>query len=250
MGGSPLTQETEVQAKFTPISGIPQIMKIFSRISNSFPSGVIWTKDQKLKFKVRLGEFSQIKKKLFFLAPIHFNLKELESNLAKNKNKSCFINLIHLDGSFFFVSEFETHEKSTLQFSLPQLLYRVQRRKNDRFTIPIGTQLKLEYKCSLSSEKIYQQKILDISITGLAFSCSKKDSLVLKKGEFLEPLQFRLKSRNFYMRAKIIHTKPLSASDSSDAIKVGIQFENPSKEDQDFISYFIFEQTQMRPKGG
>jgi hypothetical protein len=172
---------------------------------------------------------------LFFTTPANFDVSTFQAELIKQETSECLFSVSTNSANLFFKAAFLGIDEGGLKFKRPKEVYKVQRRKTMRLTLPESTLMRVDFQDPSFPQKRMQRKVLDISAGGAGIEISPVDKALFPVGSFLEDLQFQLKGKLIKGRAEVRHIK---------GTKLGVLFHGLRVADEQWIASYVFEETR------
>jgi hypothetical protein len=216
-------------------------IKLLSMAASHSATTVIWLKNEKFTGNTRIREFNQIQKRLL-LPRFEENHEVFQAQIAADPEALCYFCVSDEEFNLFFTSQFRKEESSLLFFDIPKLLYKTQRRSNQRYKIPTGKVLKISFQDPLFPDVLLHRKVLDISVGGLSFLTTEADGAMFAEGIVIENLQFILKTKQFKIRAEVRYFSDTVNGAPRAGTKVGMKFLDLKPTDIETIQKFIDEE--------
>ena len=129
---------------------------------------------------------------------------------------------------------------TSLKLTKPFKAFKIQRRKETRWEVPIGYEMIAE----ISSPGRYgrvRRKVIDLSPSGLGIQVlNTQESELLKTGLILKDVTLTLQNHVITVDAEVRNQVPMQSSDPDrNGTKIGMRFVRISKKDQDTITSFV-----------
>lgn len=217
---------------------------MLSEGARTFSPAMIWTKDQGQIIHTHITYYSLAEKRLYLWKPKEFEPRDFMDHLAEIKDPGCFFSVSLSRANIFFKARYLGAEKSALQFNIPEKIFKVQRRKEIRFTIRQDYVLKFDFEDPLFPETRIGKKVLDVSAGGLSFLIPKDEKVVFQSGLVLRNLTFQINRRTITVDAEIRHCSVYRVRAEKEMIKVGLQFKNIRPGDAQHIATYVFEESR------
>lgn len=205
---------------------------------------MIWTKDQGYVINTHLCGMNEEQASFYAWPPKDFDIKKFLDALAKASMADCFVNLALPRANVFFRAKYLGQEETGLRFAIPVQLFKVQRRRDVRFTIPEGYVLKATYEDPLFLEIQTTKKVVDLSASGCAIAVGMEEKEVYQNDMILNKFSFSIRGKQIECRAQIKHTRETSLPGNKPAIKVGLQFLDLKPSDSQVIAAYVFEESR------
>jgi hypothetical protein len=224
--------------------------------ANSLPAGALVLEDSrqiqeailraakqfcKVSIKI-LGTDAQFESRLLDAAQIDQVEVEISSDLpatafheamAKSKTKNCL--LLIFVGRYLLgvMTEFEKSDARSISFTFPKKIFKIQRRKNVRYSVPAGYDIFIDCE-SLETHERVKRKVLDISEGGIAFSLEPTENLeAYKTGVVMRDCVLTLRNQPLKLSLRVANQMDH---------KLGMEFIKISEENRNFLAAFIYSQ--------
>lgn len=231
---------SEKPLDFEPIEDQAEGIKFLKEGAKTLAQGVLWTQEQKLTLDTRVTVVSDTEKTFYIWSAKDKDLKSLAQELKlASQGDFCFFNLTLHRANIFFKARLKGFDTGGIYFEWPEKVFKVQRRKDMRFTIPDGYVLFVEFEDPKKPGQILSRKLIDISASGLAFLGEPKDSTFWDSGNELRRVQFTIRSRKITTDAEIRHAIPKGERGHA---KVGLSFKGLKAADAQWIASYVFEE--------
>lgn len=220
-----------------------EALRHLSEGAQSFASTLLWTKGQTEVVKTHLTVLSQVDKVFYVWVPQDFNFNKFNADLEQTQ-KQCIFSVSLPAAQIFFKTNFIEQDSAGLKFEIPTLVYKIQRRKDFRYTLPATYSLQIEYPDPLFPTEVLQKRVYDISAGGLSFITTEQDAPIYHSGLELEKVQFIIHLKPISAHLEIKHAKPLpELIQGQKCIRVGALFKNIAPEDQQHIASYVLSET-------
>lgn len=204
---------------------------------------MLWTKNQEQLINSHIGYYNAENQQLQVWLPQELEISKFTETLAKIGDSELFFSVSLSRANIFFRAPFKGTDSKALLFAVPAKVFKIQRRKDMRLTIPEGHVLKIEYADPLGSQSI-QKKALDISAGGCSIVVPAEEEVVYQPGLVLRGVTFTIRNRKITVEGEIRHTLALPDRGTGSGIKLGILFKNITQADASFIQAYVFEETR------
>ncbi|MBI2711672.1 MAG: PilZ domain-containing protein [Bdellovibrio sp.] len=199
-------------------------------------SGTLWTKEQDVVGQTRALQMAAAQRILILSTPPQVDLDKLKA--AVQNNTDFFVNLAHPTANLFFRSPMRAADSRQLIFSVPEKLFRVQRRQSFRLAMKGNYSLTVDFQSPTDTAQKTTKRVLDLSDTGMAFLISNSEEAIFQKGLILKNFHFILNKQNLTMEAEVRYSKPMGR-EAKDFSKVGVKFVSISQEDAWFVASYV-----------
>lgn len=232
--------------QFHPIRDKTAIHQTIMQACDNEASVVLWTRNQEHVIRTQLSSGLMPKKWFFAKIQDGNSLQAMTTHLVKNNTSECQILIYQPQKAVIgFRCTLLGIEGSLLKIHYPELIYRVQRRQYQRYSIRKGYQIELEYKERGDEEETLRRPILDMSVGGLAFLISNEEAINYSVGMDIKEAEIDLRSRRLSVDLKIQNTNALAGNSANNGIQVGAAFTRISVDDIEFLSFYIGENTAL-----
>jgi len=205
---------------------------------------LIWTKDQSKMIESSVSMISRADQIFYCWIPPQFEAKKFYKDLEENNSNDVFLNLSLVASNLFFKTRFLAIDSAGLKFQIPSRLFKVQRRHNARFQIPLGHVLRVEFEDPVFPESKMRKSVIDISAGGMSFASPVEDLAIFVEGLLLKDFQFTLGLKPIQVSAEVKHAKIFKDRTGSSKVKVGVLFNEISEADRSVIASYVFDQTR------
>jgi hypothetical protein len=230
--------------EFQPVKDAQEAHKLLREAVRSIASTMIWTKEQKHVLATNLRVFDEREKKLYARIPSGTDPEWFVGELDKMGSRECFFSVSLAKANVFFKAACGGVFDEGLQFSLPERLYKVQRRKQARFMVPFGRVMKVELADPLFPAGKLSKKIFDISSGGLAFIVDEEEGAAFQVGLLIEGMNFLVRGRRIKAEAEVRHLKTMARDSATPGVKVGVMFKAIDPGDAQWIDAYVFEESR------
>jgi hypothetical protein len=229
--------------EFQPVVDPAEAKSILREAVKVTASTTIWSRSQKHMIKSHLSMYSAAEDVLYFAIPTNEDIREFVRDLHGGGNEECLFSISLPHANIFFKSDFIAVDAPGLKFKVPARIFKVQRRAEMRFTIPLDYKIRVEFSDPLFPEKVLIKEIIDISATGLAFLASVNEQPMFVKGSRLRDLKFKIRGREIRVDAEVRHAVSLSSRGAKNSgFKIGISFIGIRPGESQHIAVFVFDE--------
>ena len=231
------------RAEFQPVA-FDDALKLFREAEKTVASTLLWTKDDTPEIKVNFTIFNEVEKTFLCWVPTGFDVEAFSEKhaTAGNGGLDCFFSVSLTGANIFFKANFKGYNETSLIFSLPEKVFKVQRRQNMRFPIPDGYLIKVEFVDPLYSSEKQTRKIYDISATGMSFVVDSMEDVIYQVGLAIKAMTFTVKNRSITVDGEVRHSAALPPSSRMKGIKVGVEFKGIRPGDSQHIAVYVFDE--------
>jgi len=240
-----LSEQLEKPADFQPVEDPQEAIRLLKEGAKTMASAMVWSKDQKHVVHTHLTLFSDVDRILYAWSPKGFDPSQFMDQLAQVGSDDCFFSLSLSRANLFFKSRFLGVDGGGIKFSIPAKIYKVQRRKDMRFTIPDGHVIRVDFNDPMLPDRMVSHKILDLSASGLAFLVEDAaEAAQYQTGLILKAMTFTIKSKTISVEGEVRHSRPMGPDSKVKGVKVGVLFKNMRGADNQVIASFVFEESR------
>jgi hypothetical protein len=229
---------------FVPIEDTKEALAFLKDAVASFSAVMLWTKDQKRLIETHLAMVSDVEKTLYIWVPPAISPKDFAAGIAESGVPECYFSVSAPRANIFFKTGYTGHDDGGLKFSLPEKVFKVQRRQYFRFQIPEGHVLRVEFDDPIDPAKKMQPKVLDISAGGLAFLVGETEEPLFPVGTVLKNVTFTIRGRKFQVDAEVRHKHEMPDHGRFKGHKVGVLFAAMSAADNQHLVAYVFEESR------
>jgi len=233
-----------MKGDFVPVQDPRERLQLVKQGAKNAASATVWTPNQERLFKTHLSGMTDEDQGFYIWIPGEFKPEELRNEIVSKNLFQWFFNISLSNSNIFFKSRFQLMDSAGMKFLTPTEIYKVQRRKDFRFTIPDGLTLKVEFSDPLNPTKLINRKVVDISASGLSFQTPSEEKALFKKGAALTGIRFRLGSDDLFCGGEVMHTREFEPGYRRQGLKVGILFTEILPRDSEKIASFVLRETR------
>lgn len=133
-------------------------------------------------------------------------------------------------------------EGRTLSFGLPDRLFRIHRRKDERYELPRGVEILVKLPNAVRPSLLVTRRLHDISAGGLSVELGPTEARAYAKGLFLARIQLRIAGRDLVLAGQIQGKGPIAVGKNlRPGVKLGIAFRKLADADREFIRAYVLE---------
>lgn len=214
-----------------------KIISLFTEAIHGKSSVLFWVCDQKQTFKSELMVVLSKNPSFKILKPKNFS--------PPPKPFSCYFNLTSKRASLFFKCHFLNSNEIELEFEIPEKVFKIQRRKEPRFTVPFGHTLKVEFADPFFSESSIQRKVHDIGIGGLSFCVQPGEDALYPSGLHIYEMKLTLRGKTLVVDAEVRHDSVVNEGPRKGEIKIGVVFTKIKPSDSELLAAYVQEEIQL-----
>ena len=241
-----MSDPTEKPSDLIPVTDFLKIIKFFDEGARAHSGVQVWTKENDHVAKGKMIGLSQSKKRVYTTALVSTEPKVFYDNL-KAAGSTCFFNLKLDTATLFFVTKLQSSSPSYPEFTLPDKIFKVQRRQKQRFKILQGYLLRVTFRDPTDLTVEHKQKIYDVSSSGLSFLIDKTDPMPFQVGQVLKNLVFTLRNHEINLAGEIIQCKSFAENthgQNIEKIKIGVMFLDIDPDYSSIIDDYVFEENR------
>ena len=233
------------RSEFEPVETPGEAVRLLREASKGIASAMIWSKEQKYVVNTHVGVFQEVEKILYAAIPRDIDPRTFMQQLDDLGSRDCFFSLSLTRANLFFKATCLGYDDGGLRFRAPEQIFKVQRRKDMRFTIPEGYTLRVEIPNPINPAERVTKAIVDISSSGLAFVITPEEESVYRAGMILGSASVILKLRKLVADVEIKHVRAIPTGSSRHrGVKVGVLFTNLPADASAWISAYVFEESR------
>lgn len=227
------------------ITNLQEALSTLKQGAKFFSNAMFWTKGQEAVYHSHLSLFSEVDRVFYVSVPAKdFESQSFKDALSKQKSYDLYFSVSLTHANIFFRARYIGYDAGGLKFELPEKIFKVQRRKDVRFTIRDGHLLKIKFKDPIFPETEVEKKAFDISAGGLSIIVSPEEEVLFQPGLTLKGLRFTIQNRSIECEGEVRHSLPLPKSNRPPGVKVGILFRSIRAGDAQHIATYIFEESR------
>lgn len=126
------------------------------------------------------------------------------------------------------------------RFEVPPQILRIQRRKDARYTIARGYDIKVTLPALEGERRRVQKQLLDVSAGGISFYVlSPREANLYQEGLILRNITFHVFRHEVSADGEIRNRVPFERVPGERGTRVGVKFTRVSAEDSDFIASYV-----------
>jgi hypothetical protein len=229
--------------QFKKIESKLEKVEYLSNLSKDSNNVIIWTANQELIAEASAYKISDDEYRIDFGSNVT-GLKIIEKLQRKQIDK-IFVRGNLENGSIFFKIDQPDFSITEIEAYLPDLMWRVQRRRSSR--LKVDGRKKLMVNCRFSNENINQQiemPIRDIGVGGMAFLISDHKEHEFKTGQIISLVSFIINKKRIQTPAIVRWKSKVKKQDRlmGFANAIGVEFLYFDEKDQEFINRYVLEE--------
>ncbi len=225
--------------EFEPIRTQQETETLLAEAAQNHVPVLIWTKNQEEIIRTEILSFDPAGKLLVPKRPKGFDPKRFDDHLAQLGLTDCFFSVSLGRASLFFKTRYLSTTDAGLRFRMPEKMFKVQRRKDLRYRLPLTSSVLVQTPASY--------RLVDISASGLSFAIDAKDGkseLPFSKGEEISELRFTLEGQTFTCPAEVKSVRELSKPFPGETHHIGVAFVGLQPGKSQLIAGYIFDETR------
>lgn len=230
---------------FTPLAP-DEIEPALREAANLHASSMLWQKESPDRVQTSIYLYVPRTQVICFRPPTGAAAIALNTLLSDPKTKAaefCF-SITTPKALYFFKSTLANLNKGHLEFRIPTVVFKIQRRKNLRLPPAALSVNYVEFKHPHLADSTLVRRLFDVSSGGLSFLISEEEKGLFPAKSLLHNLKIFLDQDYLISSAQIAHSQILSKNRLDERIKVGVEFQGLSLEDQQLIETFVIEETR------
>ncbi|MCC7441381.1 MAG: PilZ domain-containing protein [Bdellovibrionales bacterium] len=229
---------------FVPVDVPAEALALLLQGAKHAAASTLWTQNQERLIKSHFSALTDNQKTMTFWLPTGTNVDELLVEVRLKNLKDWFFSVSLPAANIFFKARWLGVDSAGMRFAVPEKLFKVQRRKDFRFSIPDGYVLKIEFADPLIPDARIGFKVLDLSGGGLSFLVRPDEAPLFPPGAVLKELSLKVKGREVRCSAEVRHLRELPLDSRTKGVKVGVQFSTLSAADTQAIATYVFDETR------
>jgi hypothetical protein len=230
--------------EFKPVDDPAEARKLLKEASRNLAPAMIWAKEQKHVVSTQMSVYQEQERVLYASIPSDVDPDGFRKQLDALGSHDCFFSVSLARANIFFKAKLLGHDAGGFRFSAPDLVYKVQRRKDARLFVPFGRVIRVEMSDPTFPDQKLSKKIFDISAGGLSFVVSDSEAPLFPAGVRLKSMFFSIGSRKIIADGEVRHIRPQPPDSANPGHKVGVLFTRIGQGDQQWISAFVFEESR------
>jgi len=241
-----LSDKSEKPGDLIAVTDLLEIIKFFDKGSKSNAGVTVWTTTNEGTAHGKMIGLSQSKKMIYTTALTTHEPKKFYADLKAASN-SCFFNVKMETATLFFTTELQSSSPAYSEFTLPEKLFKVQRRQSLRFRIIQNYLLRVSFRDPDDLTIKHHEKIYDIGSGGLSFLINNVDPPPFKLGQILTDLKFTLRNCELNLAGEIVQYKRFTETvhgEDLQKIKVSIKFLQLNDKNSTIIEDYVFEENR------
>lgn len=230
---------------FQPIDRPEELVEIINEFLSGQASAMLWTKDREDSFHTMISSVSPTQGLLYVFTPADFKKEQFLRSVADTGGE-CFFSVSVSKANVFFKTKYLNKEdQAGLLFQFPKQLFKAQRRKEMRFSLPLDPPTAVQFEDPLNPGSMIRKTLLDVSAGGIAFVVDENDSALFFAGLKLRATQFAVGAKTLQTgMAEVRHSMPLPIDAKLQGFKVGAQFIEIPEAEAEWIRAYAFEQNK------
>ncbi len=128
--------------------------------------------------------------------------------------------------------------EKTVRIAPPFKVLKIQRRKETRWVVPKGYDLKVELPIDRGMS--HHRRLLDLSFSGLAFHVpTDREASLYRKGTIIRGVRLTLDHRSMLLNLEVANQIALRTPKQNDGYKIGTKFTALNPTDQNWLNGYI-----------
>lgn len=228
-----------------------KIRQSLSIIHHSYASVVIWEESIGVKPMASfMGQFHKKDQTFTMEFPADLTKEALEcwsevGDELDQSPKSChFLVFLKRGGILGFVApllELDDTEKLEAKFKFPEVIFRLKRRKEERFEIPGGYDIRVKFRDPRGHQSQMQRNVFDLSESGFSFLISKNLAVQFSKNLIFNQMQITLRGKKLVFSAQVKSKTLMYPGSLRECYKIGFEFKRMEDQDKELLSQYILE---------
>ncbi len=243
MSDAPASPDKKPSADFHLVEDPKEAISLLKEATTTISSTMLWTKNQEKVVETHLSLISEVDRILYTWIPPDLGQKDFVEQLAKSGTKDCYFSVSAPKANLFFKATFLGIDEAGFKYSFPEKVFKVQRRKDFRFQIPVGHVLRAEFDDPLGTEKL-RPKILDISAGGISLIVSDAEEVIFSMGMVIKDVVFTVKNRKITVDCEVRHKRAMPESSRQVGHKIGLQYVGIKSGDAQHIAGYVNEESR------
>ncbi|MBI3555715.1 MAG: PilZ domain-containing protein [Deltaproteobacteria bacterium] len=230
------------------------IAKIFDIATRHHIKVTVWLKNQSIKFETELSQAYRESKMVAVDFPPEVTPESFDEAVLAQASQEILGSFQIDQTNFFFktVCHPRSHPK-LLRLSLPQSIYKLQRRVNLR--IPFSRQVApkltmfdpgktLSASHAITDKDVLAYRMLDISAGGCGIAAKLEEKAKFKVGTPLHDIRFSIRGMDIVAEGHVKHVVEISSDVGKPILKVGIQFQGLKMQFDKHIVKFVLDESR------
>ncbi len=239
-----MSNTSQKPKNFEPFPSWKELIESLSEETKKLSEVKIWVKSIEYMIQGRLADFNRVTNLFCIAVSQETDLKKFIEEVAKNVSQEWLISVV-LPGDptshLFFKTKFlRLREFKRLQFDIPREVFKVQRRQHDRYKIPQGHVMRVEFEADFNPGVVQSKKVIDISAGGIAFSTDEKEVNLYSVGQLLKNFQFTVQLKKICVPAEVRQVKVIPSDFDKTILKVGVVLLKMSEAETSLLSSYVF----------
>lgn len=239
-----MSEESPLQDKFQKFEDPTEIFKFLQEGSKTLSETLIWTKNQEQIIQTYCNGLDGDTKCIHTWCPKTLSGMSLKTQVDQTGQNEFYFNLSLPAANLFFKTNLVSGNDTSLQFLIPNIVYKLQRRSYLRLKITNDKAITLWFKDPIFTESKIHKQILDLSAGGLSFSILEQEESLYFPGMKLQGIEFMLQKKTILCEGEVRYFKPLKTHTELRGIKIGVRFLQLQEKDSQHIARFVFEENR------
>lgn len=217
-----------------------EIAKFVARAISEEARVEVQMNDSSFRFSSRIHHDTDPAIGLRIRAPEDITAEQLEEQ-AKFETQTCMVVAFLKSHELLCIqTEAAAWKEGELILPQPWTVFKLQRRKEPRYTIPGAYEFYLKFRSLESPETTIHRKVLDLSMSGLGFFVeSPIESDFYKKGLFIRRVNFMLENRHIFLDLRVASVVRLKHKPREPGFKIGVEIMRINPVDKRYVAAFI-----------
>lgn len=239
-----MSEKEKRPPEFAPVTERKEAISLLKEAAKTLAPVTIWAKDQELTLRSHVSHYGASESLLYVQIPSETEPRKFSQDLKKRGLVELYFSVSLARANIFFKADFYDFDPAGFRFSLPEKVFKVQRRNEFRHQIPDGYLLRVEFSDPLFAEQRASKKVIDISAGGLAFEVEEVEGPIYHPDLEIRDLNLTINGKRLSLNAKIKHNKAIPKGGRYKGVKVGVAFEKMREADSQLIATYVFEESR------
>lgn len=239
-----MAEEQDSNRDFVPVESPSEALNLLRMGVKHAASAILWTANQEKTLKTHVSALTNQNQRIHVWQPNDLDMRGLHEEILEKGLLDWYFSVSLPAANIFFKARYEGFDAAGIKFQAPPKIYKVQRRKDFRYTIPEGYVLKVDFDDPLMPGTRMTQKALDLSAGGLSLVVRPDEAPLFQQGSFVRGIRFKLHTKEITCDAIIRHVRDLPPDSRKQGTKVGLQFTKLAPADAQTIATYVFEETR------
>lgn len=203
---------------------------------------ILGTPKQKDLFRSNFLEQSDAKQVLCIAQPEGYAADSLAQQLRRENISECLlVVLLKNQSTIGLECAYLGSEPGLYKFMPPKKAFRAQRRRDYRYEISRGYDLRVDLADPQNLQKRISLRLMDVSMGGLSFTAPAAQAKSFFEGMITRNVSVRIQNRVILLDAEVRSNSPLDPKNPTGEQKVGLLFRRIKEEDEAFLAIYVTE---------